>query len=36
MKSGKYYSKAVIWAKDNGVVTGVSDTEFDPDGKITR
>ncbi len=36
VKSGKYYSKAVIWAKDNGVVTGVSDTKFDPDGKITR
>ncbi len=36
VKAGKYYSKAVIWAKDNGIVSGVSDTKFDPDGKITR
>ncbi|MBR3990917.1 MAG: S-layer homology domain-containing protein, partial [Clostridia bacterium] len=36
VKSGKYYSKAVIWAKDNGIVSGVTETKFDPDGKITR
>ena len=36
VKAGKYYSKAVIWAKDLGVVTGVTDVTFDPDGKITR
>ena len=36
VKSGKYYSKAVIWAKDKGIVSGVTGTTFDPDGKITR
>ena len=36
VKSGKYYSKAVIWAKDKGIVSGVTETKFDPDGKITR
>ena len=36
VKSGKYYSKAVIWAKDNGIVNGVTATSFDPNGMITR
>ena len=36
VKSGKYYSKAVIWAKDRGIVSGVTDTTFDPNGSITR
>ncbi|MBR3992098.1 MAG: S-layer homology domain-containing protein [Clostridia bacterium] len=36
VKTGKYYSKAVIWAKDHGIVSGVTDTKFDPNGKITR
>ncbi|MBQ3901629.1 MAG: S-layer homology domain-containing protein, partial [Clostridia bacterium] len=36
VKSGKYYSKAVIWAKDNEIVNGVSEGKFDPGGKITR
>ena len=36
VKSGKYYSKAVIWAKDNGIVNGVTDTTFDPNGYLTR
>ncbi|MBQ6263383.1 MAG: S-layer homology domain-containing protein [Clostridia bacterium] len=33
---GKWYSSAVIWAKDAGVVLGVSADRFGPDGKITR
>ncbi|MBR3990796.1 MAG: S-layer homology domain-containing protein [Clostridia bacterium] len=33
---GKYYSAAVIWAKDKGIVNGVTETSFDPNGKITR
>ena len=33
---GKYYSTAVIWAKDKGIVNGVTETSFDPNGKITR
>ncbi len=36
VKSGKYYSNAVIWAKNNDIVNGVSEGVFDPDGKITR
>lgn len=34
--SGSYYEKAVAWAKENGIVTGYSDTEFAPDENITR
>ncbi|MBR4661202.1 MAG: S-layer homology domain-containing protein [Clostridia bacterium] len=33
---GEWYSVPVIWAKDSGVVLGVSKNEFDPDGPITR
>lgn len=36
VKSGKYYTGAVQWAADNGIVTGVSTTEFCPDDNITR
>ena len=36
VKDGKYYSGAVIWAKDNNIVNGVSEGKFDPGGKITR
>ncbi|MBR3992125.1 MAG: S-layer homology domain-containing protein, partial [Clostridia bacterium] len=36
VKEGKYYSAAVIWAKNNGIVNGVSEGKFDPGGKITR
>ncbi len=31
-----YYGKAVIWGKQNGIIQGVSDTEFAPDRNITR
>lgn len=36
VKSGSWYENAVIWASENGVVGGVSDTQFAPDRKITR
>ena len=36
VKAGKYYSDAVIWAKDEGIVNGITETTFDPNGKITR
>ena len=36
VKAGKYYSDAVIWAKDEGVVNGITETTFEPNGKITR
>ena len=34
--SGVYYANAVSWAQQNGIVTGISDTEFAPDSNITR
>lgn len=33
---GKWHTKAIAWAAHNGVVNGVGDGKFDPDGKITR
>ena len=34
--AGVYYADAVSWAKQNGIVNGVTETEFDPDANITR
>lgn len=31
-----WYAKAVAWAAKNGVVTGVGNGRFDPEGKLTR
>ena len=31
-----YYSNAVIWAQQNGIVNGVTENEFAPDDNITR
>lgn len=31
-----YYANAVIWAQRNGIVNGVSESEFAPDDNITR
>ncbi len=36
VKDGTWYSEAVIWAKNSGVVNGTSATTFTPEGKITR
>lgn len=36
VKSGTWYEKAVAWASKNGIVNGVSDTEFAPDANIIR
>ena len=33
---GAYYEKAVGWATQNGIVNGVSETQFAPDSTITR
>lgn len=33
---GAYYRNAVAWASANGIVMGMSDTEFAPDVNITR
>ena len=32
----KYYAKAVAWANANGVVNGITESEFAPDNNITR
>ena len=34
--SGKWYTNAVAWAAENGVVCGIGNNRFDPDGEITR
>lgn len=34
--AGQWYTDAVIWAATNGIVNGVGENKFDPDGKITR
>ena len=31
-----YYANAVIWAQQNGIVSGVNENEFAPDENITR
>jgi len=36
VKAGQWYTDAVIWAKENGIVDGVSDTEFAPNANVTR
>ena len=33
---GQWYTKAVVWAADKGIVNGTSETTFDPDANITR
>jgi len=33
---GSWYAKAVAWAAAEGIVNGVGDGRFDPDGEITR
>ena len=33
---GEWYSSAVAWAKETGVVKGITDSTFEPDGLITR
>ena len=34
--SGSYYEKAVLWAVENGITEGMSDTEFVPNAICTR
>lgn len=33
---GEWYENAVIWAAENGIVSGISETEFAPEDTITR
>ena len=36
VKADMYYANAVNWAQQNGIVNGVTETEFAPDDNITR
>ena len=33
---GQWYSEAVMWAKEHGIVSGISDTHFAPTDPLTR
>lgn len=35
IEDGKYYTEAANWAFDNGIITGVGGTRFDPYGTVT-
>ena len=34
--NGQWFTKAVTWAARRGIVTGVGNNKFDPEGKLTR
>lgn len=36
VEPGSWYSKAVAWAKADGIVNGVSETEFAPNAQVSR
>ena len=36
VKSGSYYETAVLWALENNIVSGTSETTFEPDAVCTR
>lgn len=36
VKAGSYYENAVIWAAENGIVTGYADGTFQPDASVSR
>ena len=36
VESGLWYTNAVAWAAANGIVNGISETEFAPSGDLTR
>ncbi len=36
VKAGKWYTPYIAWAKETGVVKGLSETKFGPDALITR
>ena len=36
VKAGSYYETAVLWAVENGITNGTSDTTFSPDAVCTR
>ena len=36
VKAGSWYEKAVIWAEENGIISGIDETSFAPNDRITR
>ena len=36
MKAGRYYTEAVAWGEDLGIVKGMTDDTFSPEGTVTR
>lgn len=36
VKAGEWYTKQIAWASQAGYITGISETEFSPNGLITR
>lgn len=36
VQEGSYYENAIQWAYKHGIVSGKSDTRFDPDAQVTR
>ena len=36
VKAGSYYYDAVLWAVENGITKGTSDTMFSPDATCSR
>ena len=36
VKVGEWYTKQIAWASQSGYITGISETEFSPNGLITR
>lgn len=36
VSDGQWYTDAVLWAAENGIVTGVGKNRFQPDGYVTR
>lgn len=36
VKNGEWYYKAVLWAVENGITTGTSNTTFSPEETVTR
>ena len=36
IRQGSYYEKAVLWAYEQGITVGVTDTRFAPDQTVTR
>ncbi|OLA31477.1 MAG: hypothetical protein BHW33_02495 [Firmicutes bacterium CAG:137_57_8] len=36
LKQGSFYEKAVAWGHEQGIVNGVTETEFYPNSSVTR